>query len=145
MQAAVEEEERQAAAAADTNAAKDAIATAEESRKAIHSVSGEASDVNHDKGEVVANQDQVGGNEGQRSSDLNANMKSEQQKVEGQSCGGGYDFVANLPFEFYHYYHGSSNDMGTLIEVIWWNISATLTFECNNYLLCVWFEPLILW
>ncbi|KAG1330363.1 putative U11/U12 small nuclear ribonucleoprotein 59 kDa protein-like [Cocos nucifera] len=118
VQAAVEEEERQAAAAADTNAAKDAIATAEESRKAIHSGSSEANDVNHDKGEVIVNQDKVGGIEGERSSDLDANLKSEQQKVEGQSCGGGYDFVANLPFEFYHYYHGSSNDMGTLIEVI---------------------------
>ncbi|XP_073114408.1 U11/U12 small nuclear ribonucleoprotein 59 kDa protein-like [Elaeis guineensis] len=117
VQAAVEEEERQAAAAADTNAAKDAIATAEESRKAIHSASSEANDVDHDKGEVMVNQDQVDGIEGERSSDLNANLKSEQQNVEGQSCGGGYDFVANLPFEFYHYYHGSSNDMGTLIEV----------------------------
>ncbi|XP_010907430.1 U11/U12 small nuclear ribonucleoprotein 59 kDa protein [Elaeis guineensis] len=117
VQAAVEEEERQAAAAADTNAAKDAIATVQESRKAIHSVSSEENDVNHDKGEVIVNQDKVGGIEGERSSDLNANVKSEQPKVEGQSCGGGHDFVANLPFEFYHYYHGSSNDMGTLIEV----------------------------
>ncbi|XP_008795615.1 U11/U12 small nuclear ribonucleoprotein 59 kDa protein [Phoenix dactylifera] len=117
VQAAVEEEERQAAAAADTNAAKDAIATAEESRKAIHSANSEANDVNHNKGVVVVNEDQLGGIEGERSSDLNANLKSEQQKVEGQNCGGGYDFVANLPFEFYHYYHGSSNDMGTLIEV----------------------------
>uniref|UniRef100_A0A0R0HG91 Uncharacterized protein n=1 Tax=Glycine max TaxID=3847 RepID=A0A0R0HG91_SOYBN len=27
------------------------------------------------------------------------------------------DPLANLPIEFYHYYHGSNNDMGTLIEV----------------------------
>ncbi|CAD5168969.1 unnamed protein product [Musa acuminata subsp. malaccensis] len=25
--------------------------------------------------------------------------------------------LSNLPLEFLHYYHGSSNDMGTLIEV----------------------------
>lgn len=30
----------------------------------------------------------------------------------------GYESVANLPVEFYHYYHGSNTDMGTLIEVI---------------------------
>lgn len=117
VRAAVEEEERQAAAAADTDAAKDAIATAEVSRKAIHGASNEANDANHNKNEVVVSRDQTDGIEGGRSSDLNANLKSEQQKVEGENCAGGYDFVANLPFEFYHYYHGSSNDMGTLIEV----------------------------
>ncbi|CAH1451078.1 unnamed protein product [Lactuca virosa] len=29
---------------------------------------------------------------------------------------GYYDYSASLPIEFYHYYHGSRTDMGTLIE-----------------------------
>jgi hypothetical protein len=32
----------------------------------------------------------------------------------------------NLPVEFYHYYHGSSYDMGTLIEVIYFEFSSNV-------------------
>lgn len=35
---------------------------------------------------------------------------------------GYYDYSASLPLEFYHYYHGSSTDMGTLIEVSFVNL-----------------------
>ena len=50
-------------------------------------------------------------------SDATTHKESERQVYEGQSYGT-YDYVANLPTEFYHYYHGSNTDMGTLIEVI---------------------------
>ncbi|RWV93782.1 hypothetical protein BHE74_00027037 [Ensete ventricosum] len=55
---------------------------------------------------------------------MDANMKSEQQKDEAPGWGSGYDSVSNLPFEFLHYFYGSSNDMGTLIEVSSPNIGA---------------------
>ncbi|KAJ8459817.1 hypothetical protein OPV22_032743 [Ensete ventricosum] len=84
VRAAVEEEERQAAAAADTLAAKDAIATAEESRKVMQNTITEAISID---------------------------------EIEAPGWGSGYDSVSNLPFEFLHYFYGSSNDMGTLIEV----------------------------
>lgn len=44
--------------------------------------------------------------------------ESGNQGSEGQSHGGAYDSVASLPIEFYHYYHGSNTDLGTLVEVI---------------------------
>lgn len=44
--------------------------------------------------------------------------ESGNQGSEGQSRGGVYDSVASLPIEFYHYYHGSNTDLGTLVEVI---------------------------
>uniref|UniRef100_A0A2N9GM50 Uncharacterized protein n=1 Tax=Fagus sylvatica TaxID=28930 RepID=A0A2N9GM50_FAGSY len=90
VRAAVEEEERQAIAAADTDAAKDAIATAEESRKALQK---------NNKGST------------------SVTVKESEQGLEGQGISGAYDSVANLPLEFYHYYHGSNTDIGTLIEV----------------------------
>jgi len=49
--------------------------------------------------------------------DATTHKESERQGYEGQSYRA-YDYVANLPPEFYHYYHGSNTDMGTLIEVI---------------------------
>ncbi|WOL14167.1 U11/U12 small nuclear ribonucleoprotein 59 kDa protein [Canna indica] len=106
VRAAVEEEERQAAAAADTHAAKDAIATAEESRKTIQNKVTEADSTD----QIEESSKGQSGNSG-----MDANMKSEHNKDEAQ--GGSYDSVSNLPFEFLHYYHGSNNDMGTLIEV----------------------------
>ncbi|CAL9043148.1 unnamed protein product [Musa banksii] len=112
VRAAVEEEERQAAAAADTHAAKDAIATAEESRKVMQNAITEANSIDEIEGEPSKTKGQS-----ERSLVMDANMKSEQQKDEALGWGSGYDSVSNLPFEFLHYYHGSSNDMGTLIEV----------------------------
>ncbi|OVA16929.1 hypothetical protein BVC80_737g2 [Macleaya cordata] len=117
VRAAVEEEERQAAAAADTHAAKDAIATAEESRKTIQSVVSESKDVSGSSDGGVSDQGQVTETENGRGSGVAAELEPEQKQLEGQGYGGAYDSVSNLPLEFYHYYHGSSTDMGTLIEV----------------------------
>ncbi|KAF3439426.1 hypothetical protein FNV43_RR17704 [Rhamnella rubrinervis] len=110
VQAAVEEEERQAIALADTDAAKDAIATAEESRKTTtHNRGPDPKDVNNDKGKSSKNKNHA-------SSSVLTDKESEEQVLDTLGSGA-YDSVANLPIEFYHYYHGSSTDMGTLIEV----------------------------
>ncbi|KAG2720464.1 hypothetical protein I3760_02G036600 [Carya illinoinensis] len=113
VRAAVEEEERQAVAAADTDAAKDAIATAEESRKTLqgHGCDNTSSEkVSKDSIELVIE------TEHDKSTIVTVN-ESGSQRLEGRGVGGAYDLVANLPLEFYHYYHGSNADMGTLIEV----------------------------
>ncbi|XP_071735918.1 U11/U12 small nuclear ribonucleoprotein 59 kDa protein [Rutidosis leptorrhynchoides] len=101
IRAAVEEEERQAMAAADTGAAKDAIATAEESRK----VTG------------AAHEDQNNVKDGDKISHEKVTEVEAKQEPKVVGPAKGYDYSANLPIEFYHYYHGSSTDMGTLIEV----------------------------
>ena len=44
--------------------------------------------------------------------------ESGKQVLETQGYSGAYDSVGNLPIEFYHYYHGSNSDIGTLVEVI---------------------------
>ncbi|RZC91164.1 hypothetical protein C5167_027228 [Papaver somniferum] len=113
VRAAVEEEERQAATAADTHAAKDAIATAEESRKSIQNVEPELKDDSHNIDGAVA--DEVTETEKDGSSAVAAEAKPEQKQLEAKGYGG--DSVGTLPLEFYHYYHGSNTDMGTLIEV----------------------------
>lgn len=110
VQAAVEEEERQAIAAADTDAAKDAIANAEESRKTTHSIGHDSKDPNINKGKSSEDKDRT-------SSRSLTEKESEEQVFDTQGYYGAYDSVGNLPIEFYHYYHGSSTDMGTLIEV----------------------------
>ncbi|TKY67479.1 U11/U12 small nuclear ribonucleoprotein 59 kDa protein [Spatholobus suberectus] len=113
VQAAVEEEEREALAAVETDAAKDAIATAEESRKAIQN-QGKLSKGSNDDSEVKESKEEVVHSVTKGGSGAVDEKKS--SKI-GQICGGAYDPLANLPIEFYHYYHGSNNDMGTLIEV----------------------------
>ncbi|KAK9104927.1 hypothetical protein Scep_021771 [Stephania cephalantha] len=114
VRAAFEEEERQAAAAADTGVAKDAIAMAEESRKSVHSGISASTDVN-----AGVTQSQANINE-----DKNGSLSifaeaviPEKHHLEGPSYSGAYDNIGSLPIEFYHYYHGSNTDMGTLIEV----------------------------
>lgn len=116
IQAAVEEEERQAKAAAATDAAKDAIAAAEESRKVSQGAKLDSKDErsNYDDEE---NQEQRAESRSGLGSLASTSKESEKQGSDGQSHGA-YDYVANLPPEFYHYYHGSNTDMGTLIEVI---------------------------
>lgn len=117
VRAAVEEEERQAMAAAETDAAKGAIATAEESRKTIQSGGLHSKDASDDKEGMKESNDEK--NEGTDNLGSGAVPgPSEEKGSKGQVYGGAYDSVANLPIEFYHYYHGSNNDMGTLIEVI---------------------------
>ncbi|KAG2594736.1 U11/U12 small nuclear ribonucleoprotein 59 kDa protein-like isoform X1 [Panicum virgatum] len=116
VKAAVEEEERQAATAARTDAVKDAILTAEESRKVPQNEN------HHEDGsEDLKNgptEDKNLGDVGVSEKNDQASQKTEHEghKVEGK-VHGHHDPVSNLPFEFYHYYHGSSYDMGTLIEV----------------------------
>ncbi|XP_061353801.1 U11/U12 small nuclear ribonucleoprotein 59 kDa protein isoform X2 [Gastrolobium bilobum] len=116
VQAAVEEEEREALVAAETDAAKDAIATAEESRKAIQN-QGKLSKGSNDDTEVKESKEKIVDSVTEEGSGAADEKKSSKISSEGQSCGAAYDPLANLPIEFYHYYHGSNNDMGTLIEV----------------------------
>ncbi|CAO2186279.1 unnamed protein product [Urochloa humidicola] len=116
VKAAVEEEERQAATAARTDAVKDAILTAEESRKAPH-----YENCHEDASEkfiIAPAEDKNLGDVGISEKNDHASQKTEHggHKVEGKGRGH-QDPISNLPFEFYHYYHGSSYDMGTLIEV----------------------------
>lgn len=117
VRAAVEEEERQATAAADTDAAKDAIASAEESRKTLLSQGLDSRDLSSDKDSNMESEDQIIETENNKGSTSVTMKESEPQALEGQGISGAYDSVANLPLEFYHYYHGSNTDMGTLIEV----------------------------
>lgn len=117
VRAAVEEEERQAIAAADTDAAKDAIASAEESRKTLLSQGLDSRDLSSDKDSNMESEDQIIETENNKGSTSVTMRESEPQALEGQGISGAYDSVANLPLEFYHYYHGSNTDMGTLIEV----------------------------
>ncbi|KAJ3701065.1 hypothetical protein LUZ61_004770 [Rhynchospora tenuis] len=108
VRAAVEEEERLAASAASTDAAIDAIATAEGSRKS----SNQATNQPNNTGPRVSGADQVEvGSSGRGGSDVQRDASiGGDQRVDGNSS-------VNLPAEFYHYYHGSSYDMGTLVEV----------------------------
>ncbi|XP_021748327.1 U11/U12 small nuclear ribonucleoprotein 59 kDa protein-like isoform X2 [Chenopodium quinoa] len=110
VRAAVEEEERQAKAAAATGAAKDAIAAAEESRK----VTRDKNETSKDDGEE--SEEQITQSKSGLDSLASASKETDKQGSDRQSHGA-YDYVANLPPEFYHYYHGSNTDMGTLIEV----------------------------
>lgn len=116
VQAAVEEEERQAVAAADTDAAKDAIAAAVESRKTIHSRTPLIKVLSDDNGKTGENEGKETESKDIVDSAVVVSSLSE-ERTEGQNYSGAYDSLANLPMEFYHYYHGSNNDMGTLIEV----------------------------
>lgn len=110
VRAAVEEEERQALAAADTHAAKDAIATAEESRK-IGTREPNLEDITSSKYGDKESRNQIIEIEGGSSTVI------QKEAREVTTSGRGYDSLSSLPFEFYHYYHGSNTDMGTLIEV----------------------------
>nr|XP_043624344.1 U11/U12 small nuclear ribonucleoprotein 59 kDa protein [Erigeron canadensis] len=117
IRAAVEEEERQAMAAAETGAAKDAIATAEEFRN----ITGGNVLSSEDQSNVKDGEKLIHGNltetEAKRSSKETSALESGKQGSTVVGPNSGYDYSASLPLEFYHYYHGSSTDMGTLIEV----------------------------
>lgn len=144
VQAAVEEEERQAVAAADTDAAKDAIATAEESRKTIRGHGRNPNNTSSDKGGEDS-KNLVIETECNKSTSVTVN-ESGPQRLEGQGFGGAYDSVANLPLEFYHYYHGSNTDMGTLIEVILTSPSSSFYIPfCLPSTLCNLINFLIFW
>ncbi|KAL0428799.1 UNVERIFIED_CONTAM: U11/U12 small nuclear ribonucleoprotein [Sesamum radiatum] len=117
VRAAVEEEERQSMAAAFPDAAKDAIATAEESRKHIQSHAPEMEEPGLNNSGDRQSQDQENETANERVSNVVAPKESGKVDTHGPSSSSVYDSVANLPMEFYHYYHGSNTDMGTLIEV----------------------------
>ncbi|PIA57723.1 hypothetical protein AQUCO_00600448v1 [Aquilegia coerulea] len=117
VRAAVEEEERQVAAASVTDAAKDAIAAAEESRKTVQSDVPDAKDISSNENGGPVSQGRSTDTENKKVFSDGAELKSEQRGLDTQSSSGAYDSVASLPVEFYHYYHGSNTDMGTLIEV----------------------------
>ncbi|KAK6164250.1 hypothetical protein DH2020_001114 [Rehmannia glutinosa] len=117
VRAAVEEEERQSMAAADMYAAKDAIAYVDESTKDIHrrALDSEEPDLNY--GGNKESQDQKNDTANESVSKVVDLKESENIDTNGPASDSVYDSVANLPMEFYHYYHGSNTDMGTLIEV----------------------------
>ncbi|KAL0464859.1 UNVERIFIED_CONTAM: U11/U12 small nuclear ribonucleoprotein [Sesamum latifolium] len=117
VRAAVEEEERQSMAAAFPDAAKDAIATAEESRKHIQSHAPDMEEPGLNNSGDRESQDQENETANERVSNVVAPKESRKVDTHGPSSSSVYDSVANLPMEFYHYYHGSNTDMGTLIEV----------------------------
>lgn len=117
VRAAVEEEERLAIAATHTDAAKDAIASAEESRKPAQSSKPEARDLNNDEPGKMDIKDQSIDDEGVRARGMGTAGQTVNLVSDGNAHAGAYDSVANLPMEFYHYYHGSNHDIGTLIEV----------------------------
>ncbi|KAK6140811.1 hypothetical protein DH2020_025441 [Rehmannia glutinosa] len=118
VRAAVEEEERQSMAAADMYAAKDATAYVDESTKDIHrrALDSEEPDLNY--GGNKESQDQKNDTENECVSKVVDLKESKNIGTNGPASDSVYDSVANLPMEFYHYYHGSNTDMGTLIEVI---------------------------
>ncbi|XP_038877459.1 U11/U12 small nuclear ribonucleoprotein 59 kDa protein isoform X2 [Benincasa hispida] len=117
VRAAVEEEERQALAAADTDAAKDAIATAEVSRKTIPSYNPESRDPASATNGSEERNDQRTASADDKISNTSTDKEPGKQFGEVQGYGRMYDYAVNLPMEFYHYYYGSNTDMGTLIEV----------------------------
>ncbi|KAL6493986.1 hypothetical protein OROGR_031895 [Orobanche gracilis] len=116
VRAAVEEEERQTVAAADTDAAKDAIANAEESSKHIQNRAANSGKTDLNDGGGREKQDQTNETADEGASKVVAQECNKQDTTRPASSSV-YDSVANLPMEFYHYYYGSGTDMGTLIEV----------------------------
>ncbi|XP_039123258.1 U11/U12 small nuclear ribonucleoprotein 59 kDa protein [Dioscorea cayenensis subsp. rotundata] len=117
VRAAVEEEERQAAALSEVCATKDAIAAAEGSRKVNQNPITEEKDINHDKSDSTTMQDRSNATGSERNVDVDEFVRPAPDENPKERLTASYDSVTNLPFEFYHYYHGSNNDMGTLIEV----------------------------
>lgn len=118
VRAAVEEEERQSMAAADTDAAKDAIATIEVSREHIKSHAQDAKEPDIINVGDTETQDQKIDTASSRVSKEVAPNEYRKPDAIGPDSSSAFNSVANLPMEFYHYYHGSNTDMGTLIEVI---------------------------
>lgn len=114
VKAAVEEEERQAAAAADTSATAAAIANAEEAGKAAKPTSLHPEAPKQDAETTSIKED---------GDPMSVNLQGSKDIVMERSKVGSTNFSnfsphdGTLPAEFYHYYYGSSVDMGTLIEV----------------------------
>ena len=101
--------------------------------KTTQSSGADARDVSIKKDEATVNQDCITDIEKESSSIAAAHH-------EGHGSGGGYDTLANLPVEFYHYYHGSNTDMGTLIEVILANPFLGVHSEAIQLVLVIHFN-----
>lgn len=101
-------------AAADTEAAKDAIATAEESRMSIQCHARESEEHQNNK----LNHDHLVKDEDEKGSSAANDKEFRKEGTKAPTSKNPYDSMSNLPMEFYHYYYGSNTDMGTLIEVI---------------------------
>ncbi|XP_039030969.1 U11/U12 small nuclear ribonucleoprotein 59 kDa protein [Hibiscus syriacus] len=95
VRAAVEEEERQALAAADTDAAKDAIATAEETRKATQTQRPISKDLISNQPENNESKDQIAPNEDEKDSTAVTVKESGKSIVEGHGYSGAYDSLTN--------------------------------------------------
>lgn len=93
------------------------------SRKTIPSYNPESRDPDSTTEMPEERNDQRTANADDKVSSTSTNKEPEKEFGEVQGYGRVYDYAANLPMEFYHYYHGSNTDMGTLIEV-----SAIITF-----------------
>ncbi|KAF8037968.1 hypothetical protein BT93_B0729 [Corymbia citriodora subsp. variegata] len=117
VRVAVEEEESQVWIAADADAARDAIATAEESRKTADATESDLKDQNDVTHQKLEKKDEITDGEGNNSSLMGGHNESKKEAPDRKTHIGSYDALANLPIEFYHYYHGSNTDIGTLIEV----------------------------
>lgn len=83
----------------------------------IQSHTSTSEDLTSSKSENMVNRDQIIQSENKGISDAVPRKEFGNQGSDGPS-GRAYDSLASLPLEFYHYYHGSNTDMGTLIEVI---------------------------
>ncbi|KAK4769713.1 hypothetical protein SAY87_030245 [Trapa incisa] len=117
VRAAVEEEELLEIAATYADAAKDGIANVEGSWNPSQGSKPEVGDLNNaelGKMEVI---DQSSDLEAVKATGRDAAVQTLNLVSDGNAHDGASDSVANLPLEFYHYYHGSNHDIGTLIEV----------------------------
>lgn len=108
------------------------------SRKTFPSYDSETKDQNSNTEKCEERNGQRTASADDRVPGTNANEEPGRQFGEGQGHGKVYDYAANLPMEFYHYYYGSNTDMGTLIEVISVTICALplLQMLCHNVFLC---------
>lgn len=88
------------------------------SRKTIPSYNPESRDPDSATERSEERNDQRAASVDDKVSNTSTNKEPGKQFGEVQGFGRAYDYAANLPMEFYHYYYGSNTDMGTLIEVI---------------------------
>uniref|UniRef100_A0A7N0UKR8 Uncharacterized protein n=1 Tax=Kalanchoe fedtschenkoi TaxID=63787 RepID=A0A7N0UKR8_KALFE len=116
VRAAVEEEERIAMLAAETDTTKEVIETVEESRRFSHSI---VPVVNYDCNKDGPHEGRSQNNSTKNNSNPCPVSDEEPGKKVNKQLGhpSVQKSVGNLPMEFYHYYHGSNTDLGTLIEV----------------------------
>ncbi|KAI4385266.1 hypothetical protein MLD38_003313 [Melastoma candidum] len=113
VRAAVEEEERQTLTTADADTAKEVIPMADETQTVDQMGKSVPENLNSQESRRAADSADSKG----KWDISKSTVEFSKEAPEGNDQVGAYDSMANLPMEFYHYYHGSSTDMGTLIEV----------------------------